>query len=363
MATVINNNSKKKKKGNNKPEKQSVTQVAENVAVIESIIATETEAPAVPETVVVDAVAVSEPIVVAHTSERNAVAATMSEDAAKNFIHDIMGMRDSLIASHNSGAVLPAGIADAFRQVADTLMSIEQEDAAKRGMSLNKEVYNTYVEPVYNPEECIELDTTLKRGVEYEKFIMPIVDQEYKKKGYESFPSETGRSLLMTIADNREYISDNEILYCQSKAVLKSSSAMTHSGLMLFRITPENEYNHHSFYLECDYIVEFYIPKSKVEELVTSNSHSIFVPYSVNDVAIDNNVDNEGIIHMTDLFDRPGSWGYAKSFSDICQLVKDDSVVVDSYIYASNQDKLDGAYPCARSIDNNVIVISNLYIA
>ena len=290
-------------------------------------------------------------IVIAHTEERKSVKATFPSEGIQNMITDFRGMKDAIIAHHNNGEILPEGFADAVREVADTIAAIDLEDSKKRGISLNKEVYTDYREPKYDIKGCRSIYGDEPSEHEYVRFMIPLVDHAFiNGKIGDEYPAESGRSVLKTVSDNIEFVSDNEFFTINGLQFVYASSPMATSGLIMIPCREDYSEHRHSVRGNADFLLDVYIPNSKVSAYVSSSPIVFVLSNSDAHIISTSCSPNINRLHLLE--------ARALTIGALEEILSDMDVEIRGIRNYYPLDKYGHARPAGRASDGNIIISS-----
>lgn len=291
-------------------------------------------------------------VVIAHTEERKSVKATFPSEGIQNMINDFRGMKDAIIAHHNNGEILPEGFAAAVREIADTIDAIDKEDAVKRGISLNKDVYDNNTEPDYDPS-TLKFTPNIPSSKKYKKLIVPINDYAFMNGEFTEYPSKTGRSITKIIKDNLRYVDDGDIITVGEYAVIPGNSSMVTSGLIAIPDTPDLP--SHTSYDAGDIRMMLFMPHDKYHQFMIGKEE-LMITHSFFDSAVDlsnpNNIENCKLASAVPI-----------TLDEMKTLMRDDDIIITALMYSNiSTDHYDRALPVGLAPDGNIVMISALEI-
>ena len=343
--------SKKKAKKQQKASKVSMHNNAVNIPVHDvEVVETEVVEPVKEEAILPEVTTPS--IVIAHTEERKSVKATFPSEGIQNMINDFRGMKDAIIAHHNNGEILPEGFAAAVREIADTIDAIDKEDAVKRGISLNKDVYDNNTEPDYDPS-TLKFTPNIPSSKKYKKLIVPINDYAFMNGEFTEYPSKTGRSITKIIKDNLRYVDDGDIITVGEYAVIPGNSSMVTSGLIAIPDTPDLP--SHTSYDAGDIRMMLFMPHDKYHQFMIGKEE-LMITHSFFDSAVDlsnpNNIENCKLASAVPI-----------TLDEMKTLMRDDDIIITALMYSNiSTDHYDRALPVGLAPDGNIVMISALEI-
>lgn len=346
--------SKKSKKKAKKQQKNTQAAMYKNTASVPTqdveVVEAEITEPVKEEAVLPEVTTPS--VVIAHTEERKSVKATFPSEGIQNMINDFRGMKDAIIAHHNNGEILPEGFAAAVREIADTIDAIDKEDAVKRGISLNKDVYDNNTEPDYDPS-TLKFTRGIPKSKKYKRLIVPINDYAFMNGEFTEYPSKTGRSITKIIRDNLRYVDDGDIITSGEHVVIPGSSSMVASGLIAIPDTPDLPM--HSSWDAGVIRMLVYMPNDKFHQFMMGKeelmiTHSFF----------DNDVDlsDPDIIEECNI-------ASAVSFTldELKTLMSDNDIIFEASMNINiAQSQYNHALPVGLAPDGNIVMISALEI-
>ena len=349
---VTSKKSKKKVK-----KQQKAAQAVQNDEVVEAEI---TE-PVKEEAVIPEVTTPS--VVIAHTEEKEATKAALPDERITGLYADFEGIKNEILTAHKNGAILPEGFAKAVREVADTIDAVEKVDIERRGVSIKKEVYGTgYSEPKYSVKECVPHDFVWNMPFETDEYIrvyIPLSDHKYLSGELGKYPSLEGRSVLQTISDNYNYISDTEFRSTvKGSAVLSCESNTALSGFIIYEKSIEN--THRSLFMinYSMWMIDLAVPKDYYYSKIMSKPKVYVV---TNDLVRKCDDDNDGVID--NIGNNAYEIGHALSFADVKELIlstdmKKSGSISNCY---DGADAIDRATPYGITPDGNLLIYSNKF--